>query len=185
MLNKNFNILSIFIVAIIFFSLGYIFSIELAQTNNIVVKILNDENYYNEVISLIRNANNSIYIMIFKINYYTKYINSPSNNLLREVSKAKKRGLDIKIILDKMFSNNEVYEFLKNNSINFRVSGNVRVSHAKFLIIDNHIVIIGSTNWSFYSLRKNREANVIIDSKTIANKFTNYFFDIWNESSRI
>jgi len=44
------------------------------------------------------------------------------------------------------------------------------------------VVLIGSTNWSYYSFSKNHESNVIFDDKESAKKFEQYFERVWQES---
>jgi len=52
-------------------------------------------------------------------------------------------------------------------------------THSKLVIIDGKTVILGSTNWSYYGLEKNHEANVLIRSKEIADYFEKYFDELW------
>jgi len=181
--NKTRAYVLIFAVILISFFSGYLISylFGIGMERETFIDLLNDQSYYPVVISLINNANKSIHAMIFEIKYYKNYPNSSTNELLRSLIKAKKRGIDVKIIMDELFSDNLAYNFLKNNGVDIRYEGKERVSHAKFIIIDSKIVIVGSTNWSFYSLEKNREANIIIRSPDIAERFEKYFFEIWKE----
>jgi len=39
--------------------------------------------------------------------------------------------------------------------------------------------MIGSTNWSFYAIEKNHEANILIYSPQMAGEFENYFRQLW------
>jgi phosphatidylserine/phosphatidylglycerophosphate/cardiolipin synthase-like enzyme len=50
------------------------------------------------------------------------------------------------------------------------------------MIIDSQIVLVGSTNWSHFSLDKNHEANILINSKELAKEYEKYFEEIWKES---
>jgi phosphatidylserine/phosphatidylglycerophosphate/cardiolipin synthase-like enzyme len=50
--------------------------------------------------------------------------------------------------------------------------------HCKLIIIDGKTVIVGSTNWSYYAIDKNREASVVIRDERIARIFEEYLFSI-------
>ncbi len=52
-------------------------------------------------------------------------------------------------------------------------------THAKLVIIDGIITILGSTNWTYYSLAHNNEVSVLIKSKEVAQKLSDYFQRIW------
>jgi cardiolipin synthase len=126
---------------------------------------------------------------MFKAVYYTNYENSPSNILLNKLISAKERGVDIKVVLELGENLDEIKKanrytcrILKNNNIDVKLHGKNVTTHAKVLIIDSSTVLIGSTNWNYYSLEKNHEANVLIRSKKIASEFEKYFSMIWEES---
>jgi phosphatidylserine/phosphatidylglycerophosphate/cardiolipin synthase-like enzyme len=52
--------------------------------------------------------------------------------------------------------------------------------HNKGMIIDNTTVLISSINWNEQSVRKNREAGVLIENKEIAKYYATVFFADWN-----
>ena len=47
------------------------------------------------------------------------------------------------------------------------------------MIVEGKIILIGSTNWSYYSFSKNHESNVIFNNKESAKRFENYFEELW------
>ena len=143
---------------------------------------LNDREYFREVKNLIDSANHSIHVIIFDINYYPDYPESPSNSLLLSLSEAASRGIDVRIITDERPTDKPVVTMLKEKGVNIKFDSKDVTSHAKLIIIDSKIVIIGSTNWSYHSLEKNHEANVLIRSPSLAGEFENYFETVWAES---
>ena len=70
----------------------------------------------------------------------------------------------------------------KHASFGLRLDGPKRTSHAKLIIIDGKIVVIGSTNLSHYGIDMNGEANVIIHDEKVATYFEGYFEGIWEKA---
>ncbi len=58
------------------------------------------------------------------------------------------------------------------------------VSHQKVILIDDVVTVLGSTNWSFYSLDKNHEASVIVWSQDVNEAYTDYFNERVAEAER-
>ncbi|MBW2554023.1 MAG: hypothetical protein JRE20_07830, partial [Deltaproteobacteria bacterium] len=64
------------------------------------VQVITDRQYFEVVRRCFQEARSSIKMMMFEASYYKKYPDSPSNLLIRELIAAKKRGLDVKVILE-------------------------------------------------------------------------------------
>lgn len=94
------------------------------------------------------------------------------NPLLYALCQARKRGIDVKILIeggeDFLGSNfykkqKSAYEFLKGCGIDIRIDKKGKTTHVKMLLVDTFL-LIGSTNWTYYGLEKNTELNVLINS---------------------
>jgi phosphatidylserine/phosphatidylglycerophosphate/cardiolipin synthase-like enzyme len=48
-------------------------------------------------------------------------------------------------------------------------------THAKLIIIDEKICLLGSTNWTYHSLTSNHEVGVLIESDEVARALGHYF----------
>jgi len=142
------------------------------------MSILVDEDYFPTAIGFIQNAEKSIYIGAFEIKYYDTYKNSYSNQLLDALIDAHKRGVDVRIVSDQYYSTPEAMTYLQEAGVDARWDSESRTMHSKFMVIDGEIVVVGSTNWSYYSMTKNNEANVVIHSKDLAKDFIKYFEDL-------
>lgn len=151
------------------------------------VEIITNKEYFEKVHYALEKANKSIQIIMFEAVYYEKYPNSPSNILIQDLIKAKKRGVKVEVILeigiwDNVNKNNiKVGKMLSDNGINVRYDSPSITTHAKLIIIDKKISIVGSNNWTYYSLTKNNETSVIITSKEVARVFGEYFEKIVNK----
>ncbi|MCD6408292.1 hypothetical protein J7L87_04490, partial [bacterium] len=149
-----------------------------------------NEKYFKEILPLIKNAKESIYVIMFLAGYYPEYPESPTNQIFSELIKAKKRGLRVEIILEQSdvpgYSNTteknlKTARFLSNNGISVYFDSPEKTTHSKLVIIDKKFVVIGSTNWTYYALTKNNETSVIIKSPELAKYFLRYYEKIKKE----
>ena len=143
---------------------------------------LNDREYFSTLKNLIDSANSSVHILMYNVNYYPSYPDSPSNLLIHALGNASERGVGVKIITDETPTEKPVLGILRERGVDIKFDSKDVTTHAKLIIIDSKIVIIGSTNWSYYSIDKNHEANVLINSESLAKEFEGYFGRIWVES---
>ena len=148
------------------------------------VEVITDREYFGDATQALQGAKESIHMIMFSLNHYTEpeYRDSQVNQLITEILKAKNRGVDVKIIMDDWPKGNEkAKRFLEENDIEVKADKEFEgTTHDKLIIIDGKIVIVGSTNWSFFSVEKNHEANVIIFDERIAREFEEYFSSLWN-----
>ncbi len=141
-----------------------------------------DRNYFGQVDRLIKNANESIEIAMFELKFYPNYPNSLENKLVNDLIDASKRGVEVHVIADEYSKGeNSTINMLKSEGIDAKLDPKKVTTHVKLLIIDGKIVVIGSTNWSYYALEKNHEVSVIIYSKEVAKRFEEYFWKLWRE----
>ena len=121
-------------------------------------------------------------MIMFEASYYKKFKNSPSNQLIDALIKAKKRGVDVEVILDVRQKsdrttkrNLETGKRLTNAGVEVIVDTEQITTHSKLLIIDEKIVVIGSTNWTYNALTANHESSVVFDSTEIAAELLDFF----------
>jgi len=51
--------------------------------------------------------------------------------------------------------------------------------HNKFAIIDNHLLLTGSYNWTFSANHRNDENLMVIDDPDVISRYQNYFEKLW------
>ncbi|MDD5773282.1 MAG: phospholipase D-like domain-containing protein [bacterium] len=122
-----------------------------------------------------------------------KNTNSQVYKLCSSLVDAKKRGVRVKVILDQNIDymrerkedewqvedkNQNAFSFFKKNGIEVFYDTKNIYTHSKAIVIDENIVISGSTNWSNSALNKNNEASVLIRSSELAKSFLKDFSDI-------
>jgi len=103
--------------------------------------------------------------------------------IAQAIIRAKDRGVDIKIYLDRSQVNAEYSKsryFVNNGIEGIRISSNNYIMHNKFAVIDNKIVITGSYNWTASAGERSDENLLVIDDKNIIEKYQNQFNNLWN-----
>lgn len=151
---------------------------------------ISGKKYYPAVLKEIKEAKESIYMVMFLVSYNPNVSDSPVADLLNELIKAKKRGVKITVILDRNFDfkirayaesyslerkNIWAFQKLKEAGINIFYDELYTYTHAKALVIDKEKIIMGSANWSKAAFQKNNEINILAKSKQLAEKLIEYF----------
>jgi len=132
--------------------------------------------YANIVIKWIQKANSSIHVLIYSFTL---------DNVRDALIQAKNRGVDVKIVMEEENSNEAGSEYmvLKNAGINIRLDSNRALMHDKVAIIDGHIILTGSFNWTTSANNENNENLVVLDNQPWAAAFESQFQTIYNAAT--
>lgn len=150
------------------------------------VEVIQNREYFPAVHQALKEAKESIRVIMFEACYYEEYPDSPSNILIRDLIEAHRRGVKVEVILEVGIfeevnrNNQEVGQLLSKEGIAVAFDSPSITTHAKLITIDGNISILGSTNWKYYSLSKNNEVAVLIKSREVAREIEEYFKIIWN-----
>lgn len=113
----------------------------------------------------------------------TMYAQSISDfKMLDALANAARRGVQVTILLAKAPRDNQL-DRLKNAGVNIEVSKHYYI-HAKVMIIDNQMAVIGSINLTRQSLDDNRELAVITQNPVIIKTLNDTFKQDWDDSKR-
>jgi phospholipase D len=94
-----------------------------------------------------------------------------SKKIITALIEAKKRGVEIKIILDRSNfhkRNNNILSTLQEAKITVYEDKIKGIAHNKIMILDNHKVITGSFNFTENADKRNAENIFIIDNSKVA-----------------
>ncbi|MCM8818640.1 MAG: phospholipase D-like domain-containing protein [Candidatus Omnitrophica bacterium] len=159
----------------------FILNLCFAQFKATVTPLI-DKDYASTLINFIKNSKNSIYVIMFQTDYYPEYPESISNQILKELINANKKRVNVEIILEEDPKNETVSEknlktarFLVENGVKVYLDSKSRTTHIKLVLIDDKYVFIGSHNWNYYALEKNREISILIESEELVKVFIDYF----------
>ncbi len=180
---------NLFLISI-FASLGFLFHVSCRTIANPVISgeetscrivPIVDREYFSVAKNLIREAKKSISISMFVVKSGRKV-----DALIKELKNAAKRGVKIRILLENSIRANQSVIVSLNGikNIEIKFDSPKKITHNKMVIIDENVILIGSTNWTESSLSYANEANVVIKNKEIVGYFQEYFDYLWQDSSK-
>lgn len=143
--------------------------------------------YARVLLQLLGQAERSIHIAMYRMSYYSGYGDSLANDLLHALTNAANRGLDVKVLLDDCAYYEDSAEanllsaiVLQQRGVEVRLDDPGLTTHTKLVIIDERTVLLGSTNWNYYSLEKNCETDIVfVNLPEVAAPFEAYFHTLW------
>ena len=143
--------------------------------------------YARVLMELLNQAERSIHLSMYRMSYYSGYGDSLANDLLDALVDAAYRGLDVKVLLDDCayYEDSAAANLisaitLHQRGVEVRLDDANLTTHAKLVVIDGEIVLLGSTNWNYYSLEKNCETNIVfVNLSEIGAPFEAYFQTLW------
>ena len=132
-----------------------------------------DKAVTNGVLPLIKNAKKYIYIPAFVIT---------EKKMTEELKNAKKRGVDVKIIVDALNASTQhsKHKELRSAGILLKAENYAGKMHSKTIIIDDEYLIIGSMNFSNSGENRNDENMVILKDSNASKYYKNFFIYQWN-----
>ena len=104
-----------------------------------------------------------------------------SDVLSQSIVKAHKRGVKVRVLLDKVQSrgNESKSDYLIDHGIEVRIEHQKGIMHNKVAIIDDSTVITGSYNWTSNAELMNQENMLVIDTPEIVQKYQERFQYLW------
>jgi len=139
--------------------------------------------YFPAVKEKLSKAEESIFMVMFKVGLSGYDKSSSVYQLVDELIKAHSRGVKVEVILDQNIGftdkgdidqwevegkNAWCFKMLKEAGITVWYDDPTKYVHAKTIVIDAETVILGSANWTESALFRNFETNVLIRSKELA-----------------
>ncbi len=146
--------------------------------------MLPNSDYFDTLISYIRGAQHNINMTMFFFRT-TKSANNRPSIIVQELIKARKRGVDIHVILDESNynkevskENNKVARKLRRNNIDVLMDSEKKTTHSKLVVIDKVFSFVGSHNFTHSALTYNNEFSLLVDSRPLASELLQYMKSI-------
>jgi len=153
------------------------------------LKTVINRQHFDSLLGLFKSARKKIWVLMYGMSYNTRYPGSKPNRLIDSLIGAHKRGIEVKVILDKSNYNqilNDVNEttkkHLEEGGVDVRFESEAVTTHAKLIVADDKVVV-GSPNWGYKALEIRNENSLIISDPETVNFFEKYFRFIWEESA--
>ena len=118
------------------------------------------------IVKQIEEAKKSIYVQAYGFT---------SLPIIEAVGAAKERGLEVKVILDKVNETDKQgngAKYLKSKNIDLLIDDKVAIAHNKVIVIDDKNIITGSFNFTKSAQDRNAEnVLIILNDLTVAKKY--------------
>lgn len=149
-----------------------------SSSSNIQVYFSPKDDIYEKAIEPhIKNAKKNIYISIFYLTH---------DGLINELIEAKKRAVNVKIIIDATSANNfsNKIKLLRSNNIPTIVEDWGGKNHEKTVSIDGKILITGSSNFSKSGFYRNDENILVIRDSEIVAFWEKHFLNLFTSINK-
>jgi len=156
------------------------------ETSGAVIEVLPDTKYYTEVLKAIRSSKKYILVAMYLAKYDPDDLEDRANDLLRELIKARQRGVKVYVYLEYRTYSGTIKEnlltatFLKRFGVEVRLDNQTDTDHMKLVIVDGEVAFVGSHNWSEAALTYNHELSVKIKSREVVKVLERYFWLLWH-----
>ena len=134
------------------------------------VRDISDRKYENAVMELIDNAKLSVYVSVFVVSAEVERV----QNLLDGLERAIRRNVEVEFWVNTNRITGDVYVMpegiwrLKDLGAKIHEVKSGYCLHDKLIIVDEHFIVEGSTNWSDNAFTDNFESSTLMDSKLLA-----------------
>jgi phosphatidylserine/phosphatidylglycerophosphate/cardiolipin synthase-like enzyme len=105
-----------------------------------------------------------------------------SRKVMYALAAARRRGVDVRLVLDSKGASRTSIKFLRDNGISFRTCLAYKIMHNKFVVIDGAIVQTGSFNYTRAAALDNAENVLVLRSPPLAATYLQEWSRLWEES---
>lgn len=154
------------------------FSAARGESHEAVATLLKDAEFSQALISGIKSARKNIVCSYYLFVVHGK---NHSARILDELVQARRRGVDVRVILEKTRHKDRLNEenlhtaaLLARGGVKVFFDAPDVVTHLKVTVIDSRYVFMGSHNLTEAALRRNNELSVLIESTEFAAETLSY-----------
>lgn len=134
-----------------------------------------DEPITDEIVQRLEAAQQSIEVMAFAFT---------SDPVADQLIAAKDRGLAVRVVMESRNAKGTGSEMVKlrDAGVDIHSDGNCYIMHHKVIIIDDHLVITGSFNFTRAAQEQNDENVLIVDDASLAARFKEEFGRVYQQA---
>jgi len=155
------------------------------------MQLLTNEQFLPAATDLIAAAKKSIFISTFKAELTTKPRGKRLMAFFNILLEKARLGLDVRFLISKRegyghipLTNLFAVRELKEKRVQVRHLRHSRTCHAKILIIDGELAILGSHNLGIKSCHSNFEVSLCIDDPHIAGQLQGIYSATWDDAKK-
>ncbi len=171
-------------------------SLSWGEEDQVIVPIadtVDSLNYVEVLLQLISQAKRSICVAMYRVSHYPQFPDSASNRILDAVIDAVARGVSVKMLIDDCSFYEDSKEanlnaalYLNLKGVDVRLDDPQDTTHTKLVIVDDESVLLGSTNWNYYSLEQNIETNIaIVHVPAVTAAYKAFFASLWQQGRKL
>ena len=153
------------------------------------IELLVARQYLSRVPAILESAKTSIKVVQFVMQLKGKSAKMSSRELGIKLAAKVRDGVSVQALLNSAGGgwrapalNRQAAQWLQERGVEVRTLGASRTCHAKLLIVDGEMAIIGSHNWTPYALERNFEVSVLVRNPGCVGKLTAHFEELWKAS---
>jgi len=111
--------------------------------------------------------------------------NLTSEPIAQEIARLKKRGVAVRIFLDKSQKGQKASQagFLKGQGISVRIHQGSGLMHHKFAVLDGKVLLTGSFNWTENAEEDNAENLLVLSDKKLISQYAKEFESLWTQGA--
>jgi len=155
-------------------------------TTDVKVQSALGSDYGPRVTALLDGAKSSVRVLMYEWKWYSHESAGGVRDFNLALVRALRRGVKVRVILNSedlshplTRINGRTGSFLRKAGAEVKTGHLGSTTHAKVLIIDDEILVLGSHNISKSAFTRNFEASIIIHSRQSILDFIRYFENIW------
>ena len=145
--------------------------------------------YLSRVPAILEGAKTSIQVVQFVMQLKGKSAKMSSRELGIKLAAKVRDGVKVQALLNSAGGgwrapalNRQAAQWLQERGVEVRTLGSSRTCHAKMLMIDDEIAIVGSHNWTPYALERNFEVSVLVRDAGCVGQLARHFDELWKVS---
>lgn len=146
--------------------------------------------YPKRVIPLVVGAQNKIDILMYQWKWYSHESAGGVQKLNLAICRAAKRGVKVRVLLNIESHahpitriNGRTAGFLEKAGVVIKWGSIGVTTHAKALLIDDDVLVLGSHNFSKGAFTRNQEASIIVKGREAIKDYRRYFDNLWRSFS--
>lgn len=142
-----------------------------ATHNDIIIS----REFSKKVIPLIKQAKQSIDIIVYDWGWYPDEIGEPIQIFNNAIYNANKHGVKVRALVQKRL----IKAILSNLNIEVKLLQSNKLLHIKLMIIDGKTAILGSHNYTKNAFNRNYEVSIIIKDEQSIKQLQSYFKNLF------
>jgi len=131
--------------------------------------------FADKVIPLLKQAKNNINIIVYAWYWYPDKIGSDIQNFNNAIINAAKKGVNVKVITNTA----NTIKVLSENKVEAKEIKTKGSLHAKLIVIDDKIAILGSHNYTMSAFTLNHELSIKTEKKENVDRLKIFFNNLW------